>query len=459
MSSETPPPTDWKALEPLLVDDAVRALRALLDQNPGERFYAATLYGLYRELDGPVFLPGLAAHSLGALGGPPAGRFWEAAWNPPDWRWDLSGFESEALGAGAEAAAAAMQSTRRAWLAGERRCVDMLVSATKKIRKALAQSHPDRLVPGFVVFLHDEEGGPAWVRRCIGEKAFLALMPEEDAHESERRRVAALPEEAQAQYLVERLGRFEGAIDGEDAAEWLCRLGAPAVPPLLERLAPKGRAWEAASLLGRIGITTPEVLAALRRQASGRGEPPDRSWAARALAFLGDSDWLLAQLATDADTEVAIEGLCAPYSAFRDRTPLTLDYRPLEALLSFSPAAEARALAILKPGSSYCSLRTGEVDEALRGLAAPHARVRLHAASLMDDRGLGAAAGRRLLPALADRIAHDADAGVRWTALYSLAAWKRAGRPWHETVAHAARHDADERVRAEALAWLGAHGG
>lgn len=445
--------SDWKALEALVVEDAVQALRGVLAAHPGERFYAAAFHGLYRERDGPVLLPSLAANSLAGLDGPPAGRFWDAAWNPPDWRWDLIEFESEALGTGAQAAVAAMQATRQAWLAGERDCIDMLVGAAAKIRQALGDA--PQLAPDFVVFLHDEEGGPALVRRCIGDAAFARLFPEEMAEEAERRRVAALPAAGQVPYLIERLGRVDGAIGSEEAEQMLRAIGAPAVPALLARMG-DGRARDGARharLLGCLGVASPEVLALLQRQMAVARDEPARAWAARALAYLGQSGWLLEQFAL-APSRLLVEGLCAPYSAFRDPTPLPLDYRPLETLLAGPADTAALARQILRPGSSWCTLRPGELDEALRGLASPHAFVRRHAASLLHDRGLGSEAGRRLLPALAERLGQDPDADVRWEALYSLAAWKHEARPWQAAIAQAAQHDADQRVREKAQAWL-----
>ncbi|SCX72865.1 DUF4303 domain-containing protein [Variovorax sp. EL159] len=443
----------WKALEPLIVEDALRALRELLDDNPDEQFYAVAFQGMYRELDGPIYLPALSANSVDAREDEPSGDFWTAEWSPPDWRWDDIQFAGAALNAAADAACEITRNdTRAAWLLAERECIDMLVSAARKIRAALGNA--PQLTPDFVVFLHDEENGLDLARRCIGDAAFGALFPKEAVAEQERLRVAALPVEERVGWLIGRLGRFDGRpVESEDAQKWLVDIGAPAVPALLELLArPRGKfGWEAARMLGHIGLATPEVLAALRKKLHAPAEPSTHAWCAATLAYLGDSDWLFEQLAAwRGDPEraaVAVRGLCAPYSAFRDPTPVALDYRPLETLLSDAAAIAEVVHEKLKPGSSYCTLRPGEIDEALRGMASAHAFVRRHAASVADDRGLGAAAGERILPALADRLAHDEDADVRWQAARSLAAWKRAALPWQATVQRAALHDADERVR------------
>lgn len=460
----------WKALEPLVVEDAVRALRRLLDDNPEERFYVAAFHGVYRECDGIIALPSLAANTVSARGDEDRASpdFWDADWNPADWDHELIDYESPALRAAAKAAdSAARRGSRADWLQAEKDCFDMLAGASRKVREALGGA--PRLTPDFVVFVHDEEYATALARRCLGDETFERTFTTEAAADRERARVAALPVAERVAFLIGRLDRFDGAISAEEAAEQLCAIGAPAVPALLERMRHgKGKdrndhAWRGARLLGRIGTATPEVLDALKTQMVKSRDEPGRHWAARALAYLGLSDWLLSQLAqadgtgtgAPSDTaRAAIEGLCAPYSAFRDRTPLPLDYRPLEALLAGPPATVGAALEILRPGSSYCELRPGEVDEALRGLGSPRAFVRRHAASLCWERGLGTEAGQRLLPALAERLANDDNADVRWEAARSIGAWKHEGQPWHAAVAHAAAHDTDERVREAAQSVL-----
>ncbi|RUR67264.1 DUF4303 domain-containing protein [Variovorax guangxiensis] len=454
----------WKALEPLIVEDATRALRELLNQNPGERLYAVAFSGMYRELDGPIYLPALSANSVSAREDEGSGDFWSAEWNPADWRWDEIQFSSPALDAAADAACELTRNeTREGWLLAERECIDMLVSAARKLRAALGDA--PQLTPDFVLFLHDDENGLDLARRCIGDAAFQALFPKEAIAQRERMRVASLPVEERVAWLVGRLGRFDGKpVDAEDAEQWLIDIGAPAVPALVEQLArPRGRfGSEAARMLGRIGLATPEVLDTLRKRLLARGDKPTHAWCAATLAYLGDSEWLFGRLAEwrgePERAAVAIRGLCAPYSSFRDPTPAALDYRQLETLLSGSAAEVAVVHDKLKPGSSYCTLRAGELDEALRGLASPHALVRRHAASLLDERGLGAEAGERILPALADRLAHDDDADVRWQAVRGLMAWKRAALPWQAQVRHAGLHDADERVREAARQCLADQG-
>ncbi|WP_425493980.1 HEAT repeat domain-containing protein [Lysobacter gummosus] len=100
---------------------------------------------------------------------------------------------------------------------------------------------------------------------------------------------------------------------------------------------------------------------------------------------------------------------------------------------SSSPAADTAACA-------------QDIDEALRGLRSGFPFVRRHAAIVLSERGLGARAGERILPALAERIGRDEDPEVRWFSVMGLGDWKSDARPWH-AAAEAALADPDPRVR------------
>jgi hypothetical protein len=247
--------------------------------------------------------------------------------------------------------------------------------------------------------------------------------------------------------LVRRFGKFEG-ITTEQAQRELVSIGAPAVDALVAALGQRKDGWTAAKVLGEIGVSRPDVIAALRSYA-GRS-----FWHAMALGMLGDHEWLAAQ-----PPAVAVPGLTARLRAItQGGPPRPIDYRPLEAYLAGRGAgARAQVEKTLEPGSSYVQPRKEDVDEALRGLGSEHAVVRWHAAALLGDRGLGAAAGKRIVPALAALLA-DPHRLVRRLAVLSLADWREAARPYQrqmaalrgdpdETVARVARHVIEDKVR------------
>lgn len=448
---------DWDELQRLLAADALAALRATLAAQPRQRWYAAAFYGSYRELDGAIWLPTLAINSLGGLGrttplNQDPREFWSEAWNPPDWEHNDIEFVGPALLAAAAAVdRAAQRASREQWLAIERQWMQALVGASRELQRGLLADGA-ALAPDFVVFVHDEGSQTSLLRECIGEAAFARLFPIELEREAERARLLTLAPRERTAVLMDQIERHDGAFGFEQAQALVCAAGTEAVPVLLAGL--NGRdACHAAMLLGRIGVAAPETIAALRARFDAEGEASAREWAARALAFLGDQNWLFERLA-HAPKGPALGGLCAPYRASRDQTRCGLDYAPLERLLSGPAAIAARTLDVLKPGTSYCSLRGDELDTALRALASTQTFVRAHAVALMGERGLGAAAAVRLLPALVERMRHDPEPQVRWFATLSLGYWKADARPYRAAF-EAARADPDERVRAAAHAALG----
>ena len=63
MPATTLPPLDWKQFEQSLLELYWQQAQAFLAAHPREEIYALALNGLYREEDGPIYLPTLAANS------------------------------------------------------------------------------------------------------------------------------------------------------------------------------------------------------------------------------------------------------------------------------------------------------------------------------------------------------------------------------------------------------------
>jgi hypothetical protein len=442
----------WAKVLPLFVEDAVRALRGHLAAHPDEEIYAAGFYAPY--FDGnTVDLPELAVghrRDVQEL----AGDLWHSDWNPAEFGHDLDYLGPELDDARAAASRRMAAGSAQDWERGERRFLDMLVKACRLIRGELDGA--PQLAPNFVAYLllHDSDAGEEVARRCIGERRFRTLFPEQDHERIERSRVAALPVPERVEYLVQRLGRFDGPISHEEAQELLVGVATPAVPALLRLLEDPDQDWMAGDMLGRIGDRRPAVITALRRRYTETvGQEADHRCCASALAYLGDTEWLLDRVRAEPSDLAAAEGIIGLYTAFRDRTPAGLDYEPLARLLDGPSDVVAVVDDWLRPGASLCTLRPAEVDTALAALDAPHHRIRRHAVDVLGDRGLGAVAGRRVLPALARAAQADPDADVRRLALLGLREWRRAALP-HRVVGEAAQHDPDERVRRCAREWL-----
>ncbi|SPO66982.1 DUF4303 domain-containing protein [Pseudomonas sp. JV241A] len=420
---------DWKTLENSLVDSARATLEALLDDGVGP-LYGAAFHASYREEERVIDLPSFAANSLAALDEDHPRRkqegFWGVQWNPADWRWDwlLDDYANAALSAlEAPLQAYANRAGPDAWAATEQRFLRTVARAAKALNRIYAKD--PRVAKDFIVFFHDEYGGPELAAKSLSPRQFLHHFPEQDATEQERRRVAALADDQQVNYYLSCLSRPQ-PIDGEEASRWLIARGASATAALVHLLQKGPERWRAAMILGLAGVAEAAAIEALRLQVVNGTEPSTRRWSANALGYLGDFDWLLAQAA---DTQLAgfsVVGCCASLRAFRDQgaQPGVLDYRPLETLLQRYPQCAADAEETIKPGSSFCTLSNGDIEEAVRGLASEHVAIRRHAACVLDNRRLGK---RKLAPALAAlrECLNDADPKVAYLAGLTLESLQR----------------------------------
>lgn len=224
----------------------------------------------------------------------------------------------------------------------------------------------------------------------------------------------------------------------------IVKLGERAVPELISMLDHERNAWMAASLLGRLGIRQPAITNALRQRVTGESGVSESS--ARALARLGDTDFLTSLVGDEAKQRHAVHGII---SLLKESSVSPLDYRPVEKLLDFGSERVVEIIhEELKPGSSVIEINPSDIDEAMRGLKSEHATIRQHAVQVLGDRTLGKAASAIVLPVLAKRL-QDENADVRRLALLSLSYWKTAAKPYHEEM-RKLLHDDDGMVRSTA---------
>ncbi|GIJ63767.1 hypothetical protein Vau01_112830 [Virgisporangium aurantiacum] len=440
---------DWRALENDLADALVRAVSALVADRHDERFYAAALWLLYRETDGPIRLPMLAVNTEQALGRLPADERDDLRWSPADWEYDdvdwLSGDVARRWEH--DLAAHARRGTVAQWDATFDRFVTALVTVCRRARRGLG---------GLPVVVLDAELHATVVPRILTKAETRRMFPELDEQTRARSELAALPPDRQAAHLVGLLGTFDGPIGSEDAETALRDLGPAAVPALLPRLTVDGEGWQAAKILADIGLADDTVVQALAA-ALHRTNGADRSWVASALSRLGRLDIVLAAPGPPGDVATAVT---APYRSFRDHAsaPRPLDYAPLERAIEDRPDLLAMLESELSPGTPMCQIGAAEVDEALRGTGSPHPLVRRHAVTVLGERRLGAAAGRRVLPVLARRAADDPDPVVRRLSVLGLRWWGRQGQAYLD-VGRTACGDPDGSVRVAAQGWLDEAGG
>jgi hypothetical protein len=418
---------DWRGLERGILEELARALRAMARQLDDSPVYAVALHGVYRELDGALTLPELAA-STERTGAKSDDRgFWGARWSPPDWRYQASIRTSVRARVEKQLTAEATRSSQQHWRRTEARYFALLLAVATRLgavaRKELAVSRD------FVAFWHDEEGAAALARKTIPARTFARLFAPQLAEQAARRAVQAKPPSARAAALAAQLG----TAGSETASRDLVRLGARAVPALVAVLDDAEAAGSAARLLGMIGVANPSTLEALRARIG------DGYWPAASLGYLGDFDWLLA----NGDEGSIVTALTTALRAWK---AVPLAYLRLEAFLEGASRTARRSVEReLAPGASYVEIKSRDVPEALRGLASKHAVVRWHAASVLGERSLGAANGKRILPAL-ERALADRHPLVRRMAVLSISRWKAAAGP-HLAAIEKLLHDRDATVR------------
>ena len=279
---------------------------------------------------------------------------------------------------------------------------------------------------GIPVFFVDHDCYEETLARCLSPSQLRSLFPKIVATLAERARVSALPPSEQIAYYVSYLDRFDGLIRSEEAQKALRGFGSAAIPALLPLLRKRQHAWLAAKLLAEIGVPDDTVISALSAAiAASTRDSPAQLWSCRALAQLDRLDLVLAS-ASGLSREALATAVTARYTAFRDHGvhPLSLDYLPLENFLSLHPEITTNVADELKPGSSYCIICPAEVPEALRGTTSPHVVVRKHAVCVLDERRLGDAVGREVIPRLSAVAEADPDSEVRRLAALSLQGWK-----------------------------------
>jgi len=432
---------DWATLEQTLRDAVVRAARAWADEHPTEQLGVVALAYLYRETDGPIYLPTLALVGADTFAALPVHLRWSAA----DWEdFDVAWVPEDQAAAWQRALTAyACSGSIEHWESTFDQFIELLVRVCRQARAELSA----RGIPCLVVLLdEDDQFQESMVRRILTPAEVARYFPWYEERAAELARVAALPAAEQAAYYVSRLDGPPGVVDSERAEAMLRGLGRAAVEALLPLLAVDGRAWEAARLLADIGRPDDDVVAGLT-DALDRRQGSDREWAARALSRLGRLDIVLNRV-DRLPSSVVVTAVAAPYESVRDHSvaPPRLDYTPLTEVIERWPELEPALREALKPGTPFCRISREEVDEALAGLDSPHRVVRRHAVAILDDRDLGEDVGARVLPRLAQAIRSDPDPVVRRLAVLSLTWWRQEARPYLDAV-RAALDDPDDSVR------------
>jgi len=390
---------DWDALREALQTALLEALSA----EAGGPWRAAALDGLYAETDGVITAPSLYLNDDGEdMDSPPDWKTGPCDWAPEPW---IDALTAEAC-----------SGTVSHWEDIFARYQDVLVRIC-----VAAGAHL-----GIPVFFVNHDRYEEMLARCLTPSQLRSLFPKVVATQAERARVSALPLGEQIAYYISRLNRFDDLINSEEAEEALRAFGSAAIPALLPLLRKSEHDWRAARLLAEIGVSDDTVISAL--SAALAASTPDSSaqfWSCLALAQLDRLDLVLAS-ASGLSPQCLAMAVTARYTALRDHgaQPLSLDYLPLEEILSVNQEIASAVADELKPGRSYCVISPAEVPEALRGTTSPYILVRKHAVCVLGERRLGDAVGRQVIAQLRAIAETDPDSEVRRLAALSLQWWK-----------------------------------
>lgn len=432
---------NWQQLEDSFFRTAKRLIGRTLRENPGETFYAAAIHESYRELDGQIAFPWLALNTLENL---PEGEDTGVKYNPPDWKWpDLEASTKELERLWDQLQIEANRSTQAHWLKTEKRFVATMVRTVKRLYREF-KDHP-RMSKDFFVFFADEDNQLELLKKCLPKKLLMHHFGEAFEAEAEREAIVSSS-------VADRFEKFrEDLWDFEDE---LVAMGPEAIDFALGELIAENNVSTAARIVGRIGVANDHVISTLRGEVLKSGK--SAAWSARALAMLGDLDWLLEQTKSETTRKQAIGGLATPLRGFGNDVaqPIPLDYRPLEKLLQKGcPQCDEIAAEELRPGSVFVDIAKDDVDEAVRGMQSEFVIIRQHAVCVAGERRLGAAAAKKLLPAIVERF-EDEVPNVRRLAILALSYWKTKARPYHEE-ARKLIHDSDADVRVYAYDCFG----
>jgi len=435
----------WKQLEDLYTAQALREVERVIRENPEHTFYAVALQESYRELDGTICLPCVALNSVEAL------RKEQGESEPYDmgsanWRWNTLTLKNRELKQLQDwLDAEAIKNTQAHWFRTEKRFLSTMVRVARRLYAKLKQYK--QVTRDFCVYFDDEDDDSGELaRRCMSKSLFLKHFPGLVKENESARQLRKLP-------AAKKFERYLADIYGHE--DELTAQGEAAIEGLIAKLKDKEEGYAAARVLGRIGIASKPVIRALRE--SVREQTRYAWWSASALALLGDIEFLFELAEDDARRSNVIRGLSFLYRGFDDpedwlRRP-KLDYGIFERLLDRKSKAWTQIVAEeLSPGKGFVCIQPDELDEALRGLQSEHVLIRQHAACILGERSLGAAAGKRILPALA-RCLEDPNANVRRLAILNLSEWKAAAKPYRPDIKRLLS-DKNEGVRAMARSVL-----
>lgn len=387
---------DWAGLEAAAIHSMVNAVRTIHEKYPHECLYGAMFHAFYG--DGSViYWPTIAVGSEESLAqivqeyqrrghDEPADELSHSLrWSGADLPHSIEAEDEQDAWAQACCDFASVEGTYSAWEKIYDRYMHIFPVAAKKAREQLVLA--GIVDADFIAVTMDE--AEDLVPLSLTDEQVSRHFPYYQAAEQERQSLAALPVEQRLAVLVPQAVRAVAIGLLNDEYEALIReLGIAAVPALVAvvRGEQPGQAWQACRILAQINEATDEAIAALTALLDKAStDNSTRVWAASALARLGQSALLVDRIHTLPEDIIA-SGMGGPYRSFANEGHRrSLDYQPLEEMLSRYPHMEEHLEQSLAPGRGFCRITPQEEPVARAALASSWAVIRRHAECVLED--------------------------------------------------------------------------
>ena len=406
---------DFGALEARWIATVDKVLAPLAKRK--ETFYALAFHNGYAERGRVISAPSLAINSIEALA---AADDEDLRWSPADWvEPEISAPKAIGTIYKKLTAAATALETDKGWERVHAAYVRTMFGIAKTLgaraRKGEGVFAKLSLAPDFIVCVMDDDHGLDGVKRSVPAARFARLFPEHGPAKRARKEVIAKPPPDRAGALVAGFADKDAPVGREDATKQLVKLGAKAVPALIEGLAHPEVGWMAATTLHAMGppdavLAVPALLQAVRKQTNAA------MWAASALGRLGRLEELNGFLRDPKTASNAIGGLAKGRPA---------SYPYLEAVLDRGDRKlTARIADELRPGTPAPDPSPSGLDAIVKATTSKHEILRKDATLALGKASLGEKNRARAVPLLIALLG-DKASEVRRLAALSL---ERCGR-------------------------------
>ncbi|ENB4455203.1 DUF4303 domain-containing protein [Escherichia albertii] len=385
---------DWQGMETAAINYMVASVKHVHQEHPREHIYGAMFHCFYGDgdvIDWPCLAIGTEECLASIVIDYQNDGFTQAVeeltgdlrWSPADQKYNDEPNEECEQWANKCHEFAAINRTFNAWEEVYEQFLHVFPKAAKKARLQLIREGV--VDKNFIAIASDEAGD--LISLSLTKKQILQYFPAYSLVEQERKYLKSLPLETRiAELIAQIFGRKKTGLLSDEYEVLLKQLGKLALPALLHEVKNSDKAWNACKLIAEINESNEDVIAALISLVDDQtADGSNRCWAASALARLGYMN-LLAERISQLPVEILVRGITAPYLSFRNHgSHLSLDYTPLEFVLSHHPDLVEDIAKEMAPGRGFCTITVDEVPAARTGLASYWPCIQFHAQYVLKE--------------------------------------------------------------------------